>query len=91
MVDTAAASSGANFQQLDVDSYVTSMALSPQGDYLAFGDAYGQLHLWTDHDTGATNQDGSLVLPPFNGYEGAKPEWPDSVDPPPRIAWEEST
>ncbi len=90
----ASGSSGTNFQQLDVNSYITSMTLSPGGDYLAFGDADGQLHLWTAHNTSEnarTNEDGSLVLPPFNGYEGIKPEWPDPVDPPPPIAWEETT
>ena len=92
-VDMASGSTG-NFAQLDVNSYVTSMALSPGGDYLAFGDADGQLHLWTTHDTSEnaqTNEDGSLVLPPFNGYDGIKPEWPDQVDPPPNIAWDDAT
>lgn len=66
-----------SYQQLDA-SYITAMDLSPQGDYLAFGDADGQLHLWTIHDT----SDISASKPPFNGYEGNKPEWPDAVEPP---------
>ena len=92
-VDMAAGSSS-NFQQLDVNSFVTSMTLSPGGDFLVFGDADGQLHLWTTHDTGEhapTNEDGSLALPPFNGYDGIKPEWSDPVDPPPPIVWEDDT
>ena len=69
-----------HFQQLDVNSYIVSMTLSPGGDYLAFGDADGHAHLWTTHETG--------YLPPFNAYEGVKPEWPDASDPPPAIPWD---
>lgn len=74
------------YQQLDA-SYVTSMALSPLGDYLAFGDAEGQLHLWTTHDTADVNG----AKPPFNGYEGLKPEWPDQVDPPTTAPFDDFT
>lgn len=84
------ASSQASFLQLDVNTYVTSMALSPLGDYLAFGDADGQLHLWTMHDT-TPDPSGHLALPPLNGYEGVKPEWPDSTEPPPQIPWDDKT
>jgi PAB-dependent poly(A)-specific ribonuclease subunit 2 len=66
------------------------MALSPLGDYLAFGDADGQLHLWTMHDT-TPDPSGHLALPPLNGYEGVKPEWPDSTEPPPQIPWDDKT
>lgn len=95
MVQVADISTGTNeFQQLDVSSFITSMALSPRGDYLAFGDGDGQLHLWTQHPTGEGAQlddHGNLALPPFNGFEGIKPEWPDPVDPPPPIVWDDST
>lgn len=93
VVDMASTSTN-TFQQLDINSYITSMTLSPGGDYLAFGDADGQLHLWTAHDTSEnapSHEDGSLVLPPFNGYEGVKPEWPDPVASPPPILWGETT
>ena len=92
-IDTSSGSAGVP-HQLDVSSYVTSMALSPGGDYLAFGDAEGQLHLWTGHDTseGARRaEDGTLALPPFNGYEGVKEEWPDHPDPLPVIDWTDQT
>jgi PAB-dependent poly(A)-specific ribonuclease subunit 2 len=79
-----AGGSGA-YQQLDA-SYITAMALSPMGDYLAFGDVEGQLHLWTTHDT----SDISSAKPPFNGYDGIKPEWPDQVDPP-SLSFDENT
>ncbi|KAL1408168.1 poly(A)-specific ribonuclease [Vanrija albida] len=95
MIQISDMSTGTNeFQQLDVGSFITSMALSPRGDYLAFGDADGQLHLWTTHATGEGAQvddNGNLVLPPFNGYDGVKPEWPDPVDPPPPVQWEPNT
>ncbi|WRT65143.1 uncharacterized protein IL334_002085 [Kwoniella shivajii] len=89
-------STGSTFQQLDVNSYVTTMALSPKGDYLAFGDADGHLHLWTTHETGENSlldldENGQIVLPTFNGYQGVKPEWPDTIDPPPSIVWEDTT
>nr|XP_019008893.1 PAB-dependent poly(A)-specific ribonuclease subunit PAN2 [Kwoniella pini CBS 10737]OCF47674.1 PAB-dependent poly(A)-specific ribonuclease subunit PAN2 [Kwoniella pini CBS 10737] len=93
-VDMSGGSAASTFQQLDVNSYVTSMALSPRGDYLAFGDADGHLHLWTNYETGETAQvdeNGQLILPTFNGYDGIKPEWPDQPDPPPPIVWEETT
>lgn len=82
LIDLASGTPGA-FQQLDVSSYVTSMALSPMGDYLAFGDADGGVHLWTTND--ATN------LPPFNAYQGVKPEWPDTPEAPPTINWDDKT
>ncbi|WVQ97692.1 PAB-dependent poly(A)-specific ribonuclease subunit PAN2 [Kwoniella sp. CBS 9459] len=94
VVDIALGSTGSTFQQLDVNSYVTSMGLSQRGDYLAFGDADGQMHLWTTHETGENarlDDNGAMVLPPFNGYEGIKPEWPDQAELPPPIVWEDTT
>ncbi|GMK57719.1 hypothetical protein CspeluHIS016_0405530 [Cutaneotrichosporon spelunceum] len=86
MLQIADMNAGTNeFQQLDVNSYITSMALSQRGDYLVFGDGDGQVHLWTLHDTGdgaTLDANGNLDLPPFNGYEGIKPEWPDPVETP---------
>ncbi|KAK4684555.1 PAB-dependent poly(A)-specific ribonuclease subunit 2, partial [Tremellales sp. Uapishka_1] len=87
VIDMSTGGAG-NYQQLDVNSYVTSMTMSPAGDYLAFGDADGQIHLWTQHDTSenALDENGSFALPPFNGYDGVKPEWPDQVEAPPAIS-----
>ncbi|KAL7423333.1 poly(A)-specific ribonuclease [Cryptotrichosporon argae] len=84
LADMAAGTS--EFQQLDVASYVTSMALSARGDYLVFGDTDGQVHVWTTHQT-----DGSKELPPFNGYEGSEPEWPTPEEPLPQINWNDAT
>ncbi|EKC98272.1 hypothetical protein A1Q2_07286 [Trichosporon asahii var. asahii CBS 8904] len=95
MIQSHDMSTGQNeFQQLDINSFITSMALSPHGDYLVFGDGDGQLHLWTTHDVGEgaeLDANGNLVLPTFNGYDGVKPEWPDAVEPPPPIHWDDTT
>lgn len=95
MIQSHDMSTGQNeFQQLDINSFITSMALSPHGDYLVFGDGDGQLHLWTTHDVGEgaeLDANGNLILPTLNGYDGVKPEWPDAVDPPPPIHWDDTT
>jgi PAB-dependent poly(A)-specific ribonuclease subunit 2 len=82
------------FQQLPVNSYVTSMGIGPMGDYLAFGDADGQLHVWTEHETGdnaKVDEAGMPIMPPFNGYRGVKAEWPDQAEAPTPIIWTEET
>jgi len=92
LADLSAGTASA-FQQLDVNSFVTSMALSPAGDYLAFGDADGHVHLWTTHDMeqAARGEDGNVRLPSFNGYDGIKPEWPDRSEAPASVNWEDNT
>lgn len=81
--------------QLELASYVTSMAISPQGDYLAVGDAEGQVHLLTSHDISETttlvNDQGMLDLPPMNGYEGRAVEWPDVPTEPLPVDWTDRT
>ncbi len=71
------------------------MSISSQGDYAAFGDMDGQVHLYTSQDISETSQnideDGMLKLPPFNGFEGIKVEWPDMPMPLPVIDWDETT
>lgn len=79
--DTSIGADASVFSQLDVSSYVTSMALSNYGDYLAFGDGDGQLHIWTTNDLGARDESGELKLPPFHYDGGVNVEWPDQVEP----------
>jgi PAB-dependent poly(A)-specific ribonuclease subunit 2 len=84
------------FVQLDLDQFVTSMAISPRGDYLAIGDSIGQVQLLTSHDLSAESDfigsDGMLALPPLNGYEhGTAVEWPDLPLPLPNIKWSNRT
>ncbi|THH06212.1 hypothetical protein EW145_g4234 [Phellinidium pouzarii] len=83
IVDTSNPGDGGEFYQLDVPSYVSSVAVSATGVYIAFGDADGNIHLMT-----AADEEGSL---PFNGFEGQPIEWPDVPEPLPDINWTEST
>ncbi|EIW68674.1 hypothetical protein TREMEDRAFT_31884 [Tremella mesenterica DSM 1558] len=93
-VDTSQGPQSTTFQPLNVGSFVTSMALSPMGDYLVFGEGNGNLHLWTTHDISEhapRSEDGQWYLPPFNGFDGTTPEWPDDAEPPPMILWTDDT
>ena len=65
--------------QVETSSYLTSMAISPTGEGLAFGDADGYVHLW------AAQEDAK-----FCRFEG-EVELPDTVEPPERIDWREDT
>jgi PAB-dependent poly(A)-specific ribonuclease subunit 2 len=89
MLQTVDMAGSNNFGQLDVSSYVSSMALSHSGDYLAFGDGEGQLHLWTTHDTTHRDESGQVRVPPFS--TGVSPEWPDPADPPKQVAFDDRT
>ncbi|KAJ6488514.1 ubiquitin carboxyl-terminal hydrolase-domain-containing protein [Mycena vitilis] len=71
------------FYQLDLSSYITSMALSPTGAYMACGDAEGVVHLMSQID-----EEGSL---PLNGFDGQPVEWADTPAPLPDIEWTDFT
>ena len=64
-------------------SYITSVAVSPTGSYVAFGDADGMINLLT-----AAEDD---VDTPFNGFEGHPVEWADPPDEVPVNEWSEIT
>ncbi|KAJ7724179.1 ubiquitin carboxyl-terminal hydrolase-domain-containing protein [Mycena maculata] len=81
IVDVSTAAS--EFYQLDISSYLTSVALSPTGAYMACGDAEGIIHLMSQID-----EEGSL---PFNGFDGQPIEWADTPAPLPEIEWNDST
>ncbi|KAL5528994.1 hypothetical protein ACEPAG_4968 [Sanghuangporus baumii] len=83
IVDTTNPAGGGEFYQLDVNSYISSAAVSATGVYLAFGDADGNVQLMT-----AGDEEGTL---PFNGFEGQPVEWPDVPEPIPVIEWTDST
>jgi hypothetical protein len=68
--------------QLDVQSYLTSSAISPTGTYIGFGDANGVVHLLS-----ATEDD----TIPFNGFEGQPVEWADEPAPLAEIEWTDKT
>ncbi|KAK7689093.1 hypothetical protein QCA50_007784 [Cerrena zonata] len=71
------------FHQLSSASYITSVAVSPTGSYMAFGDADGIINLLT------AAEDGADV--PFNGFEGHPIEWADPPEEVPTIEWSETT
>ena len=68
---------------MDVSSYITAVAVSPTGAYMAFGDADGTLHTLT-----STSEDDHV---PFNGSHGRPVEWADAPEPLSEIAWDDKT
>ncbi|CEQ42977.1 SPOSA6832_04843, partial [Sporobolomyces salmonicolor] len=68
--------------QVETPSMLTSMAISPTGEGLAFGDAEGFVHLWY-----ARPEEGDAKFCRFEG----EIELPDTVEPPERINWRDDT
>ncbi|KAK0555464.1 poly(A)-specific ribonuclease [Tilletia horrida] len=67
------------FFQTSTTSFVTSMALSPSADFIAFGEADGSVRMWTSV-TQEEAEMGSAIPDPdkkFCVYETAEPEGPD--------------
>ncbi|KAG7086554.1 hypothetical protein E1B28_002503 [Marasmius oreades] len=71
------------FYQLNLTSYITSIAISPTSAYLACGDAEGAIYLRSQAED---TQD-----VPLNGFEGRPIEWEDTHEPLPDIQWQDST
>jgi PAB-dependent poly(A)-specific ribonuclease subunit 2 len=69
--------------QIDVASYLSAVAISPDGSYLGFGDADGMIHTLT------STVDEERV--PLNGFEGKPIEWADTPEPLPDIDWDDRT
>lgn len=69
--------------QIDVASYLSAVAISPDGSYVTFGDADGMIHTLT------STIDEERV--PFNGFEGKSIEWADTPEPLPSIDWDDRT
>ncbi|TIB98252.1 hypothetical protein E3Q18_02152 [Wallemia mellicola] len=80
---TDLSTSTGTYHMLDISSYVTSMAVSTTGNHLAFGDADGSIHIWTDLEPGQPEN--------FNAFEGIQLDWPSEVQTPPRIDWNDRT
>jgi PAB-dependent poly(A)-specific ribonuclease subunit 2 len=70
---------GLTMAQVDTPSFLTSMAIAPTGEGLAFGDADGYVHLWSAQEDAK-----------FARFEG-EVELPDTVDAPERIDWRNDT
>ena len=64
-------------------SYISSVAVSPTGVYLAFGDAEGNINVMS------AAEEGSSI--PFNGFEGQPIEWADPPEALPEIEWTDTT
>ncbi|KAF8590468.1 hypothetical protein K439DRAFT_1329688 [Ramaria rubella] len=73
------------FYQLDSAAFVTSTAVSHTGEYLAFGDADGAIHLLST----SSGEDGHYL--PFNGPGGRPIEWADTPEPLADIHWDATT
>lgn len=68
-----------HFSQIDTTSFLTSMAIAPTGEGLAFGDAEGYVHLWSSQEDAK-----------FCRFEG-EVEMPDTAAPLERIDWHDDT
>ncbi|GAA5855893.1 hypothetical protein JCM8547_000402 [Rhodosporidiobolus lusitaniae] len=68
--------------QLESPNMLTSMAISPTGEGLAFGDAEGYVHLWS-----ARPEEGEAQFCRFEG----EVEMPDPVEAPERVNWRDDT
>lgn len=64
---------------------MSSSAVSPTGEYLAFGDADGVIHLLS------TNLGDDGLHHPFNGFDGQPIVWHDALEPLPNIRWDDRT
>ncbi|KAH7107329.1 ubiquitin carboxyl-terminal hydrolase-domain-containing protein [Auriculariales sp. MPI-PUGE-AT-0066] len=82
--DATNPSGSTEFLQLDVTSYISSIAISPTGGYIAFGDSDGTVRIATAYET--PEEEG-----PFNGFEGMAPEWFTEPEPLPQMDWDERT
>lgn len=79
----------AGFFQLNTNSMVTSLTLSPSAEYIAFGEADGSVRLWsTSEAAAALNHPEAVSAPPrFNNFATDPPELPDQQERIPRIEW----
>ncbi|KAH8102953.1 PAB-dependent poly-A-specific ribonuclease subunit PAN2 [Cristinia sonorae] len=75
--------SDSEFYQLATPSYLTSVAVSGTGSYLAFGDSEGTIHLLSAAEDGVTL--------PLNGFEGQPVEWADTPELLPEVSWSDNT
>ncbi|KIO23414.1 hypothetical protein M407DRAFT_78054 [Tulasnella calospora MUT 4182] len=83
IVDVTNPMSAHEYHQLSVSSYISSVAFSPTGVYLAFGDADGYIQMLY------SGPEEERI--PWNGFEGDPPPWPDPPEALPLVEWTDST
>lgn len=71
----------ATFHQINVSSYLTSMAISQSSDFLAFGEADGTVRLWAASGDAAH----------FTSFSPDHVETADAPEPPPVVNWTTET
>ena len=74
--------SAIHFSNIEVDSYITAMAMAPTGEGLAFSDADGIVHLWNTAEYGEEARYPRFVEPI---------ELPDPPEPPRQVNWSSDT
>ncbi|KAG8714993.1 poly(A)-specific ribonuclease [Ceratobasidium sp. 423] len=84
VIDVAQPGGTPDFVQAPTSSYLTSAAISPEGDYVALGDTEGFVHLLS-----SVPENGSEPVP-FNGFEGEPVVWAHKPDLP-DIRWTDET
>ncbi|KZP32520.1 PAB-dependent poly-A-specific ribonuclease subunit PAN2 [Athelia psychrophila] len=84
IVDVTNPTNGSEFYQLETPSFISSVAVSPTGLYMGFGDVDGGVHLMT-----AGSEDEPDYVPTFNGFEGQPIDWADTPEALPDITWTE--
>lgn len=67
----------------DLTSFITAVAISPTGAYIACGDADGIIHM-------KSQIEGDEIVP-LNGFEGRQVEWANPPEPLPELEWTDST
>ncbi|CAE6448890.1 unnamed protein product [Rhizoctonia solani] len=84
VIDVAQPAGTPDFVQASTSSYLTSAAISPEGDYVALGDTEGFVHLLSS----VPENESEPV--PFNGFEGEPVAWAHKPDLP-DIRWTDET
>nr|CDI55095.1 related to PAN2-component of Pab1p-stimulated poly(A) ribonuclease [Melanopsichium pennsylvanicum 4] len=82
IVDIATPGEG-RFLYTNASSFITSLAISPSADYIAFGEADGSVRLWS------SSSDTSNLR--FNTFSSSSLEFPDMVEPTPFVNWSTET
>ncbi|KAF8758936.1 hypothetical protein RHS01_02539 [Rhizoctonia solani] len=84
VIDVVQTGGAPDFVQAPTSSYLSSVAISPEGDYVALGDADGFVHLLSSVPENVSEP------VPFNGFEGEPAMWAHKQDLP-DVQWTDET